>query len=414
MDPVRNPFSPGAGTAPPELAGRDEILASAEVALRRTMEGRAAKSQLLLGLRGVGKTVLLNAIARMAQDLGYAVVLLEAPEDLRLAELLVPPLRRELFRLDKAAGAAEAVRKAMGVLRAFASVFKVSAGDIEFGVEAAPGTADSGDLNFDLPELFGAVAEAAKAAKKPFALFLDEIQYLSEQDLRALIVALHAAAQQRLPIILFGAGLPQLAALAGDAKSYAERLFDYPAVGPLAPEAARAAIERPIHDEGADITSDAVDALVDVTEGYPYFLQAWGSAAWNTAAASPINAEDAARATVLARAELDNGFFRVRWDRLTDAERQYLRRMASLGAGPYRSGDIAKAMGKQVSQVSTLRDGLIHKGMIYSPQHGETAFTVPLFDDYLRRTAPVPPTAPRAASSGASPRALPKPRKRSD
>lgn len=403
MDPTYNPFTPGAGTPPPELAGRGEILDAARVALRRIKAGRHAKSQLLLGLRGAGKTVLLNEIARIADEEGYLCVLLEAPEDRRLPDLLVPPLRRELFRLDRVAGAKDATRKAMRALRAFASAFKVRAGEIEFGVEPATGTADSGDLDFDLPELLQLVALAARVAGRPIALFLDEVQYLREEDLRALIVALHQASQRALPLVLFGAGLPQLAALAGDAKSYAERLFDYPDVGELGAVAARAAIERPLEKERVSITRDALDEILRQTRGYPYFLQEWGAKAWNAATGSRIDATAARQATAHALSQLDQGFFRVRWDRLTPREKDYLRAMAELGPGPHRSGDIAAALGIKVTAAAPLRDGLIRKGMIYSRQRGETSFTVPLFDAFLKRVMPDwAPAKPQRASPRAT------------
>lgn len=388
MDPARNPFAPGAGTPPPEFTGRDQLLAAATLALRRIKLSRPARSQLLLGLRGVGKTVLLNAIAKMALSESFITIAVEAPEDRRLADLLVPPLRRELFRLDTVSGAKEAVRRAMGALRAFAAAFKVKVGDVEFGVEPATGTADSGDLDFDLAELLQLVADAADKAKQPLALFVDEVQYLNETDLRALIVALHRCAQAQLPLILFGAGLPQLAALAGEAKSYAERLFGYPEVGSLPNDAAAAAIEKPLAAEGVRITKEALQEILTQTDGYPYFLQEWGAKAWDAAPSSPIRIEAAKQATSDALAQLDRGFFRVRWDRLTPRERDYLRAMAELGPGPHRSGAISDILGVSVTSAGPLRNALIRKGMIFSQQHGETAFTVPLFDQFLTRTEP--------------------------
>ena len=388
MDPARNPFAPGAGTPPPKLAGRQQVLAAAVVALRRVKGGKAAQGQLLLGLRGVGKTVLLNEMARQADALGFLTVVLEAPEDRRLAELLVPPLRHALFQLSRAEKAKQAAVAALGALRAFAAAFKVKVGDVQFGVEAARGTADSGDLDYDLSELVRCVAAAARASGRGVALFIDELQYLEEADLRALIVALHKSAQGPLPVLLFGAGLPQLAALAGEAKSYAERLFVYPPVGRLAPDDARAALREPIRREGAGITDAALTEILRQTDGYPYFVQTWGARAWDLAAASPITEADARRATAVARQALDDSFFRVRWDRLTPRERDYLRAMAELGPGPHQSGEIARALGLAVTSAAPLRNTLMQKGMIYSQQYGETAFTVPLFDQFLRRTMP--------------------------
>ncbi len=388
MDARTNPFAPGAGTQPPELAGRGDIVESASVALARTKAGRPSKSQMLLGLRGVGKTVLLNHIATMADSEGYHPILLEAPEDRRLAEMLVPPVRQMLFKLSHLEGAKELAKRGLGVLRAFAKAFKVKVGDVEFTVDAARGTADSGSLDADLPELLFAVADAAKSAESGVALFVDEIQYLSTADLSALIVSVHKMAQKGMPFILFGAGLPQAAGLAGEAKSYAERLFAYPDIGPLDVTAARKAIAAPINREAVVIEDDALDLICQKTKGYPYFLQEWGHHTWLEAQSSPITLRDATRATIRALDALDSGFFHVRLDRLTPREKEYMRAMAELGPGPHRSGDVAQALQMGVTAAGPLRNGLIKKGMIYSPQHGDTAFTVPMFDDFLRRSIP--------------------------
>lgn len=389
MNPTTNPFAPGAGTQPPELAGRDAIIAMATITLARVKLGRPARSAILLGLRGVGKTVLLNRIAALAEGEGFEPVLLEAPEDRRLAELLVPPLRQLLFRLSRrSARAGELVRRGLGVLRSFAKAFKVKVGGVEFTVEPELGAADSGYLESDLTEVLVAVAVAAKEAGTAIALIVDEVQYLSGADLAALIVSLHKVTQRGLPFVFFGAGLPQVAGLAGDAKSYAERLFDYPEVGPLSDSAAREAVAAPVRREGAEITEEALVEVVTRTKGYPYFLQEWGFHAWNSSSSSPISGEDARAASGRALEALDRGFFRVRLDRLTPRERDYVRAMAELGPGPHRSGEIAGLLRLKVSAAAPLRDKLIKKGMVYSPQHGDTAFTVPMFDEFMRRTMP--------------------------
>jgi AAA ATPase domain len=388
MDATQNPFAPGAGTQPPELSGRQEIVEGSTVALGRVLLGKSARSQMLLGLRGVGKTVLLNKIAQIAEEKDYSTILLEAPEERSLAEMLVPPLRSQLFRLSRVEKHRDIARRGLAVLRAFAGVFKVNVGDVEFGIGPEIGTADSGNLEADLPELLLAVAGAAKQAGKAIALFVDEVQYLGDRDLAALIVAIHKVGQRGLPFIVFGAGLPQLAALAGEAKSYAERLFDYPDVGPLPEEAAREAIRTPLKREGVEIEKAALGLLVEQTKGYPYFLQEWGAQAWNTAKTSPITISDARAATSRAITQLDKGFFRVRLDRLTPREREYMRAMADLGQGPHRSGDIAQTLAKNVTAAAPLRNGLIKKGMVFSPQHGDTAFTVPMFDEFMRRSMP--------------------------
>jgi len=388
MDPKTNPFAPGAGTQPPELAGRGQIISDATLALGRVLLGRPARSQMLLGLRGVGKTVLLNRIAHIAEGEGYQTVMLEAPEDRSLPEMLVPPFRSLLFKLSRLEKTKEVAKRGLGVLRAFASAFKLKVGEVEFGVKAETGTADSGSLESDLPEVLLAVANAAKEARSAVALFIDEVQYLSKDDLAALIVSVHKMTQKSFPFILFGAGLPQLAALAGEAKSYAERLFDYPEVGPLADDAAREAIASPVRREGIEITDGALALIVEKTKGYPYFLQEWGSHCWNVASASPITAQDATGATVQTLQALDRGFFRVRLDRLTPREKDYMRAMAELGPGPHRSGEIAQKMLMDVTTAGPLRNGLIKKGMVYSPQHGDTAFTVPMFDQFMQRSMP--------------------------
>jgi len=387
MDPLRNPFAPGAGTPPPALVGRDEIISAAEIALHRIQRGRAEKSLMLLGLRGVGKTVLLNKIGEMAEDIGYNVVKLEAPEGQRLAQYLAPALKGVLIRLSRVEKAKHFSSQALGALQGFASVFKVSIGEIGLEVDD-PHTADSGNLEIDLPGLLVSVGKAARSADASVAILVDEVQYLCEEDLRALIVALHAITQSGLPVILFGAGLPQVAGLAGDAKSYAERLFDYPSVGPLSTPAAKEAIKVPLREEGVEIENDALEAIVEVTGSYPYFLQEWGKHAWRVADHSPIDKEDVQNATADATEALDKSFFRVRFDRLTPREQDYLRAMAELGSGPHRSGEVARLLKRKVESLGPLRSGLIKKGMIWSPSHGDTAFTVPLFDEFMRREMP--------------------------
>ncbi len=342
---------------------------------------------MLLGLRGVGKTVLLNRISDLAEQLNYMVVQLEAPEGQRLAEYLAPALKSVILRLSKVERARDYAARAMGALRGFASAFKVSVGEMEFAL-TEPQMADSGNLEIDLPDLLLITAQAARAADTSVAICVDEVQYLSEEDLRALIVALHRVAQKGLPLILFGAGLPQVAALAGEAKSYAERLFDYPEIGPLETAAAERAVREPIRDEGAEIEAEALRQIVQVTQGYPFFLQEWGKHTWNTASQSPITVADVAAAGSAATEALDKSFFRVRFDRLTPREQDYLHAMASLGPGPHRSGVIADKIGTTVEKMGPLRSGLIKKGMIWSPAHGDTAFTAPMFDEFMRRAIP--------------------------
>jgi hypothetical protein len=388
MDPVRNPFAPGAGSQPPELAGRRAIVEDAQVALSRVIQGRTSQSQILLGLRGVGKTVLLNKIEAQAQDVGYITSFIEAPEDRPLPELLYPRLQQVLRKLSVIEGAKTKAVTALGALKSFASAFKVSMGDVSIAYEPEVGTADSGDLETDLTELFLLVGQAAKDAHKGWALLIDEVQYLSGKDLSALIVALHRVAQKNLPIIFFGAGLPQLAAMAGDAKSYAERLFTYPLVDALDAASAQHAIRQPVEDEEEAIEEQAVVAIVQHTKGYPYFLQEWGFQAWNHAQGNSITPADVDTATTAAMRRLDEGFFNVRLERLTPKEREYVFAMASLGSGPYRSNDVAHCLGDTTQSLGPCRAKIISKGMIFSPAHGDIAFTVPMFDEFLRRKFP--------------------------
>ena len=388
MDPVRNPFVPGAGSQPPELAGRDQILEDARIAIQRTLARRNTRSQILLGLRGVGKTVLLNQIESIAEQAGHLTSIIEAPEDKALAELLYPRIAQILRKLSFTEQSKALTHSAMRALRGFASVFKIEIGDVSIAVDPEPGIADSGNLEYDLGELFVKIGEAAKASGKGWTLLIDEIQYLRSDDYAALIVAIHRVNQKNLPILFFGAGLPQVAALSGDAKSYAERLFSYPAIGALDKPSAERAIRTPIEEEGEKIDDNALTAIIAKTRGYPYFLQEWGYQAWNRADASPISLDDVKVSSAKALDRLDEGFFKVRFDRLTPTERDYVCSMASLGNGPYRSADVADVMKRQPQQLGPMRASIIKKGMIYSPSHGDIDFTVPLFADYLRRKWP--------------------------
>jgi hypothetical protein len=385
MDEVRNPFAPGAGSQPPELAGRDKILEDARIAVQRAIRGKPTQSQILLGLRGVGKTVLLNQIEQIAEQHGHLTSMVEAPEGVPLPSLLYPRIHQILRKLSVIEQAKATAFSAMRALRSFASIFKVEMGDFALSVDPETGTADSGNIEYDLAELFVRVGEAAKAAGRGWTLLIDEIQYIGEQDYAALIVAIHRINQKGLPVLFFGAGLPQVAALSGDAKSYAERLFAYPSLGALDQKSAELAIKNPIEQEGEQIEVDALHAIVAKTRGYPYFLQEWGYQAWNTADHSPIDATDIDQSSHRALQRLDDGFFRVRFDRLTPREREYVCAMARLGNGPYKSGDVAEMMKEPLNKLGPMRASMIKKGMIYSPSYGDIDFTVPLFGDYLVR-----------------------------
>ncbi|MFC0267655.1 ATP-binding protein [Kushneria aurantia] len=387
MDPFSNPFAPGAGSRPPELAGRDPILQTARISCGRAIRGRAARSMMLLGLRGTGKTVLLSEIGRIAESEKFLVSRIEAPEETNLAALLHPEMRKISRALSGIEAARHHASRALGGLRNFASVFNIEVAGVNVGVEppSEPGMAESGDMQHDLPDIFDQIGRAAQAADRGWVLLIDEIQYLSRQDLSALIVALHRMSQDGRPIIFIGAGLPQVARLAGEAKSYAERLFSYPAVGPLDEEAVTKAIEKPIRDEGASISREAVAAIFDMTKGYPFFLQELASFAWNNARGTEIDESDIHASHAETISSLDNGFFRVRLDRLTKAEVSFVKAMATLGDGPYQVSDIAKRMERTQKSIGPARASIIYKGMIYSTDHGYLDFTVPLFADFIRR-----------------------------
>ena len=390
MDPIRNPYTPGAGSPPPELAGRDDLIENVKIALARIRAGKSAQSVLLIGLRGVGKTVLLDRFRDDAESEGIRTIRIEAPETRSLPGILAPQLRQSLIGLSRSAKAKAFAERGLRALAGFARALKVKYQDIEVSIDFEPelGLADNGDLEHDLQALLEVVGEAAGAAETALAVFIDELQYVGEEELAALIMALHRVTQRRLPVTLVGAGLPQLPGQMGKAKSYAERLFVFQELGPLSAEDAALAIVRPAREEGVEYEPNAVAAIIEKTQGYPYFLQEWGSKCWQVAEASPITPRDVASASKKVIASLDQSFFRVRFDRLTPTEKLYLRAMAEIGPGPHRSGDVAAQLGRSQQSVAPTRSTLIKKGMVYSPSHGDIAFTVPLFDEFLRRIMP--------------------------
>ena len=390
MDPIRNPYAPGAGTQPPELAGRHAILESAQIALERTRIGRSAKSFMLVGLRGVGKTVLLSLIREQAEKSGIYVLSIEAPESQSLPSILAPLLYTALLKLSRRSAAKELAQRALRGLAGFVKALKVTYRDIEVGLDVSPepGLADNGNLESDLQELFEAIGAAARADETCVAFCFDELQYVPEEQLEALIIALHRISQRRLPVTMLGAGLPQVRGRMGRAKSYAERLFDFSEIGPLSREDAMLALDKPAREEGVEIEPKALEEIVSKTRCYPYFLQEWGKHVWDVTERSPITLSDVEIATRQVVADLDQSFFLVRFDRLSPKEKKYLRAMAQLGAGPHRSGNIAKKLNRRVTSLAPIRSQLINKGMIWSPSHGDTAFTVPMFDEFMRRIMP--------------------------
>jgi hypothetical protein len=367
-------------------------LSAGEIILQRAAAGRPVKSLILTGLRGVGKTVLLNSLNNDAEAIGYRTAFIEAHDGKSFPELVVPSLRKALIAASRSAAAKEAVQKGWRALKGFIVSLKLTFREVEVGLSIDPeaGLADSGDLETDLPDLMVAIAEAIAAADSRLAIFTDELQYLSAKEFSALIMAMHRINQLRLPVVLIGAGLPQIHALAGNSKSYAERLFSFPGIGALDEDDAVTALTSPAAVEGARFTPEAIAEILAVTERYPYFLQQWGYEAWNAAPGPMIDLNAVKTATDMAIEELDQSFFKVRFDRCTPSEKRYMRALAAFGPGAHRSGDIADRLGVKVTSVAPTRSGLIKKGMIYSPSHGDTAFTVPLFDQYMRRVMPDP------------------------
>jgi hypothetical protein len=390
MDIIHNPYAPGAGTPPPELAGRSSLIEDATNAIRRIAAGRPAQSLIMVGLRGVGKTVLLNRFEEISGEIGCKSAFVEAHEGKSLPELIAPKLRSILYNLSTIDNAKDIARRSLRGLKGFLNGLRVTINDVDFGLSIEPeqGFADSGNIEADLPDLMVSVGEAAKAASKPIALIVDELQYLSEDEFSALIMAIHKINQKSLPLVMIGAGLPQIRALAGNSKSYSERLFRFPDIGALNSQDAVDALQVPARAEGASFTDGAIAHILNVTERYPYFLQQWAYTAWNLSSTNLINENTARAADGPAIAELDKSFFQMRLERCNPSEKRYMRALAELGSGKQRSGEIAEILGVKIQSVAPTRSALIKKGMIYSPSHGDTEFTVPLFDQYMRRAIP--------------------------
>ncbi|MDO5531582.1 ATP-binding protein [Sutterella sp.] len=390
MDPYSNPFAPGAGCTPPELAGRDDIFDEAAVACGRAARGRNARPMMLLGLRGTGKTVLLQEIAKRSRQKDCLVTFAEASEGKPLAHLLYPEMRETLIALSNSEQSGELAKKGFHALKSFASVCRIRTREWEAGIDPSDvsGPAASGDLQRDLADLFKLLGNAAQSAGKVWVLLIDEVQYLQNNDLSALIVVMHQVAQLSLPIVFVGAGLPQIARLAGEARSCAERQFHFNEIGNLSAEDAEKAVRKPLEEEKASITQKAMAELFSGTQGYPFFLQAWAFHAWNIAEGPAITEADIAASCRKTIGDLDSGFFRVRFDRLSKTEIRFVEAMASLGDGPYAIGKIAEVLKKQPRSLGPTRASIMEKGMIYAPRYGELDFTVPLFADFMRRRNP--------------------------
>lgn len=392
MDPVRNPFAPGAGQRPPELAGREKEVGAFEVVLERVARGRPERSLVLTGLRGVGKTVLLGELRSMAVKRGWGAGKVEARPDADLRRPLSAALHRAIRDLAVRHRAPDRVEAILGVLKAFALRAAPDGAKLRdrwqpgIDVPAASGRADSGDIEIDLVELFTDVAELAQDVGTGVALLIDEMQDLKPDDISALCAACHELSQIGAPLVVVGAGLPHLPAVLSASKSYSERLFRYVRIDRLSREDADRAVLAPVEREDAGITGEALDALFDASGGYPYFIQAYGKAAWDAAPADPITATDVSVAAPEADAELAVGFFGSRYERATPAEREYLRSMAELTDGKdagVNTAQVADHLGRKPSSLSPARDSLIKKGLVYSAERGQIAFTVPHFGRFL-------------------------------
>ena len=390
MDPIGNPYTPGAGMAPSELAGRDHFRQIAHIAIERLRRGLPAKNLLMLGVRGVGKTVLLDRIRNDAQASGIPSLRLEASGQRSLPSLLAPELRLMLLRWTRDEQSREGAIRALRALAGFAGAMKTGYPDLEVGLDYEPesGLADSGTLQQDLLAVFESVGTAALRSQTAAVLFIDDLHFLSAAELMALTTTLQRCNERNLPIALLGTGLPQLRSLVAEIGAHAERLFEFLELGPLSAAAATQAVRKPAAELNVEFEEDAIANILSTTQCYPYFLQELAKQAWDAALQSPITLQDTRNGAHLALAALDEKFFRLRFDRLSRAERKYIRAMAELGPGPHRSGEIAAVLNRPVTSVGPTRSHLTAKGLIWSPGHGETAFAVPRFDEFLRRTWP--------------------------
>lgn len=384
MDAVKNPYTPGAGIKPLTLAGRNEVINKASILLKRVKNGFPQRSIMLYGLRGVGKTVLLNHFEDLAKKEGYIVQHLEMSESDDFKKVIARTVRKILLNIDSIERAKNALRKAFGVLKSL-TLSLPDGSELTIDVDKIMGEGDSGNFESDLVDLVENVGYAAKENNKVICVLIDETQYVDEQSLAALIAASHKISQKNLPVVFICAGLPQIAALTGDAKSYAERLFDFIKINGLGQKETREAIEGPAQSQKVYYEEDAVKYLSHLTSGYPYFIQEFCKFVWDFAPTSPITRSDVEGAVPLAIRSLDESFFKVRLDRATDKEKDLMRAMAKLGSGPYKISDVISKMKTKQNYVSPIRASLIRKGFIYAPQYGMIDFSVPKFDEFLRR-----------------------------
>lgn len=388
MDALRNPYAPGAGTRPPALTGREQEIDQFRLLLGRLERGRSEQSLLVTGLRGVGKTVLLEAFEDIATERSWIARSTEITSDTRLPRLIATLAREALLELSRKERAKDRTRRALGVLKAFTISTPVGV-DIQIDVDALQGVADSGDLGRDVGDLLIEIGEAAREAETGAVFLLDEVQFISKRELEALITAMHRASRKSLPITVVGAGLPLIPRLAGEARSYAERPFVFPRIGALTETAARDALEQPAHADGVSFEPAALERILELSQSYPYFIQLYGKHAWLVASDDTIRVGDVERARARVQQILDSDFFHVRVERATETERRYLSAMAALGGSRQASGAVTRKLGYQsTNDTATVRDALIKKGLIYAPGWNAVEFTVPLFGDFLRRNFP--------------------------
>jgi hypothetical protein len=381
MDPIANPYTPNAGSRPPELAGRDAELRQFEILTGRLKRGASEQSMIVKGLRGVGKTVLLNAFENQAESQDFLTYYHELTPESVLAQEITRDCEKALTRLSVSERMGNKIRESLRHMRTIRLT-----GPEGFGLEVDLKGADEGDVTSDLTDVFLQLGEAATSKNRGVVFLLDEIQFADETHFRALISALHRATQRNLPITIAAAGLPQIPRLTGEARSYAERLFTFPTIGNLDDEAARAALTEPARHQSVEVAPEAVARALAWTAGYPFFIQQLGKHAWNAAQESPISLADVETAIPSAREALDSSLYEVRVQRATPAERRYMRAMAELGSGPYRSGAVGNKLGKSSAALSQLRDRLIGKGLIYATEDfGHLDFSVPRFDEFMRR-----------------------------
>lgn len=391
MDNINNPYTPNAGAAPEVLIGRDGQTEAFSILLQRLKRGRTEQSMIMTGLRGVGKTVLLNRFAELAEMAGWESIELEASkhDETAFRQSIFSKFRAALLHISPRRRWSERALHAAEVLSSFVlSIDQSGTFSVTWDVDPSEGYGDHGDLGLDLTDVFLAVGEVAKEKGTGIVLLIDEVQFLTTVQLESLIQAVHKSVQKKLPITFVGAGLPQIAELAGDAKSYAERLFKFPRIDSLTPEEARQALVGPAETENVSYDEDAVDLAVSLTHGYPYFIQELGYQAWIVASGNHITAEDISTAKDAYEAKLDGSFFRVRLDRATPLQTAYMRAMAELGSEPQKAADVASLMKRESSQVAPIRSQLIDMGLLYTPQHGYAAFTVPDFDKFMMRAVP--------------------------